>query len=92
MGVYCFKCREVFSSQSNLNRHLRRVHNQTNQVVSYAKECTLFQCEACKISFKKNAELRNHLEIKHHIKFEEELLSFESYEGKLLEGLSYFEF
>ena len=85
MGVFCFECNKVFSHQSNYNRHRREIHKLCDKVIiEYAYEVTMFKCEECRLSFKKNNYLRHHLSQKHNLNVDHfEVLSFNSYEGKL---------
>ncbi|CAG9768283.1 unnamed protein product [Ceutorhynchus assimilis] len=83
MGVHCFECDKVFSTQSNYNRHRSEVHGLDDKVIiEYACEVTMFKCEECGISFKKNENLRHHLVQKHNLLNIDhcEKLAFNSYE------------
>lgn len=83
MAVHCFHCEKVFSSQSNLNRHLSEKHNISNNIVPLEKKNN-FQCLNCDaiISFKNCNDLRMHLQEEHNIITETTELQFSSHEGK----------
>ena len=51
----CKYCSKVFSVTSNLNRHVRRVHEKPNCAVEKNVTCT-----KCQLSFRDNYQLRVH--------------------------------
>lgn len=86
MGVLCFICEKVFSNQSNINKHMRNVHNkQSPSIIEYEGSVGLFKClDGCNVSFKCNKDLRNHLQQKHSVYQEILTPTFTSYSGKHL--------
>lgn len=80
----CFICDNIFTSQSNLNRHSKNVHNITNIAISYNKSVFNYKCleELCNHSFRYNLDLIKHLKSKHSFKIEdEEIKTFANLEG-----------
>lgn len=88
MPVFCFKCEKVFSTQRNLNRHVREVHFDESQekldmTINYCLETHLFKClEGCDMSFKFNNHLRNHLKNVHFFEITNETLTFGKINGE----------
>lgn len=82
--VYCFYCENVYSKQSNLNRHLKEVHRvRTVSNVDYLYDVASFKClEGCEISFKHNIDLRNHLKNNHDIGCNLKELEFSTLDSK----------
>ncbi|XP_072394744.1 uncharacterized protein [Diabrotica undecimpunctata] len=83
MVVMCKECSKVYSSQSNLNRHLKEIHGLNAQIISYDKNMTSIKClEGCNISFRLRLELVGHLEDCHNFKMEREMYKFSTIEGQ----------
>ena len=83
MAVICKFCEKIFSSQSCLNRHVRKTHKiKEKQIVSYDWNIYNSKCFDCKCSFIQTVDLRNHLINVHNIKLETEELQFDSIVGK----------
>ncbi|XP_072395518.1 zinc finger transcription factor family protein 17-like [Diabrotica undecimpunctata] len=81
MVVMCKECSKVYSSQSNLNRHLKEIHGLNAQIIFYDKNVTSFKClEGCNISFRLRLELVRHLEDCHNFKMEREMYEFSTIE------------
>lgn len=77
MSFYCEKHDRLFSNKSNFNKHLRDQHNDNN--LPTRRSSTLF-CFLCDISFSKNTDRINHLELVHNKKIEVINLQFENLE------------
>lgn len=84
MPVMCKFCNKIFSRQFTINRHIREIHMEQVEPVSYAKERWGFKClEAnCDTSFQQGPFLIAHLEKVHELKFESEIIMFENMDGK----------
>lgn len=83
MAVLCKICEKVFSTQCNLNKHLKNTHNSKRNIVSYDKSICNFKCleKDCNSSFKQNSFLINHLCEKHNFHFEEDKFEFTNATG-----------
>lgn len=84
MGIFCFQCEQVFSTQSNLNKHRRLVHNTKDfEGIAYKNDVGMFKClDGCEISFKYYSDLRKHLEKSHGIVTEVLNEKFDTFDGK----------
>lgn len=69
----CYICDKTFSANSNLNRHLRKIHKENVQ-----SPFNNIKCALCPTQHPSSAMYRKHLEIHHMISVEFEELSFES--------------
>ncbi|XP_050314961.1 uncharacterized protein LOC126749334 [Anthonomus grandis grandis] len=80
MGVVCKYCEKLFSSQSNINKHIKNVHKLKASAVSYDKAVWNSKCmeSACNSSFQRNEDLVIHLRTEHNMFFETEDLFFTS--------------
>ncbi|VEN60288.1 unnamed protein product [Callosobruchus maculatus] len=75
----CILCKNHFSSQSNLNRHLGEKHGLPSEVVSYDGHMKSFKClEGCNLSFHNCSGLLYHLKNIHKISVEQEERQFSS--------------
>lgn len=81
MPVLCFECDKFFSTQFNLNKHLKNVHNKKSKWIEYGSE-TKYMCVECSLFFKFNGDLRKHLEHKHKFKNNVVHLQFKSFDGE----------
>ncbi|CAH1959176.1 unnamed protein product [Acanthoscelides obtectus] len=73
----CAFCRNNYSSQSNLNRHLREKHE--SEIVVCDEYGNSYKClEGCNFSFNRRGGLLYHLENTHHIPIEQEEMHFSS--------------
>lgn len=81
MPVLCFDCDKLFSTQFNLNKHLRNVHNKPSRCIEYRSE-TKYICVECSLFFKFNRDLRSHLEQKHNFENNIEFLQFKNVDGE----------
>ncbi|XP_072399070.1 uncharacterized protein [Diabrotica undecimpunctata] len=71
MAVMCKICKKILSSQSCLNRHNKKVHNQKKtEIISYELNVFNSKCFECAISFKFIKDLRTHLQDKHNVAIE----------------------
>lgn len=83
MPVLCFVCDKIFSTQSNLNKHSKRVHKRKPKIVSYDQSKWNYKCleSGCNSSFQRCIDLINHLTEDHHINMQSETMTFSSKEG-----------
>ncbi|CAH1103846.1 unnamed protein product [Psylliodes chrysocephalus] len=83
MSVICKYCNKLFTLQSNLNRHLKNVHNRTEtNIICYEYNIHSNKClEGCHASFINIMQLRQHFTQAHKIDFEEKTLNFGNIEG-----------
>ncbi|KAJ8909799.1 hypothetical protein NQ315_015319 [Exocentrus adspersus] len=72
MPVLCFVCEKIFSTQSNLNKHSKKVHKSKPKIVSYDQSKRDYKCleNECNSSFRNNIDFINHLSEDHHINIE----------------------
>nr|CAH7768361.1 unnamed protein product [Callosobruchus chinensis] len=86
----CTLCKNRYSSQSNLNRHLSEKHSLPSEVVIYDEHVKSFKClEGCNLSFHHRSGLLHHLEHIHKISVEQEERQFVSRDGIVLEHLKH---
>ncbi|KAK2578290.1 hypothetical protein KPH14_007655 [Odynerus spinipes] len=72
MSVFCFHCEKLFSTQSNLNRHIREVHLEENSDLtsSHSYETHNFKClEGCQISFRQFEDWLSKIELENSIQY-----------------------
>lgn len=88
MSVMCFICDKMFSTQSSYNRHVREVHRENEEPVSYStqdgKGTNLSNCclePGCNCAFKTIKDLVKHLQNVHLINFETECLAMDNING-----------
>ena len=67
----CYICDKVFSANSNLNRHLRKIHKENVQSPYNNVKCAL-----CDSIYSSSSIYNNHLEQDHKVKIEVEHLTF----------------
>jgi len=83
MPVMCRHCSKLYSTQRNLNRHLKESHGFESEVIAYDIQAKSFKClEGCNISFVLQAELVSHLMAKHNVTIEHVECQFASMESK----------
>ncbi|KAJ8932895.1 hypothetical protein NQ314_014376 [Rhamnusium bicolor] len=80
MSAMCKICEKEFSSQFNLNKHLKNVHKTKPVAVSYKKSVWSYKCEepSCNSSFYRNQGLIDHLLMCHNIEVESETRQFKT--------------
>lgn len=85
MAVICKFCEKIFSTQSNLNKHLRNVHKQEQKnIISYDYNFSNIKCLSCHCSFRFTCDLRYHLKLVHSQVIDEENMQFANANGKAL--------
>ncbi|KAJ8926541.1 hypothetical protein NQ314_021080 [Rhamnusium bicolor] len=79
MSAMCKIC-EKFSSQFNLNKHLKNVHENKPVAASYKKSVWSYKCEepSCNSSFYRNQGLIDRLLMCHNIEVESETRQFKT--------------
>lgn len=84
MDITCHSCQKSFSKRSNLNRHIREVHNLSTSAIAYEKEVWNYKCfeSNCNTSFQKSKGLIDHLQQKHNKHFEIEEIKLISQDGE----------
>ncbi|KAJ8927486.1 hypothetical protein NQ314_020049, partial [Rhamnusium bicolor] len=80
MSAMCKICEKEFSSQFNLNKHLKNVHKTKPVAVSYKKSVWSYKCEepSCNSSFHRNQGLIDYLLMCHSIEVESETRQFKT--------------
>ena len=84
MPGICLICEKLYSSQSNLNRHIQEVHRQVPEPISYgcdSKYNSRCMEPNCDNVFQNNKDLINHLHTFHLMKFETELILMDNMNG-----------
>lgn len=71
----CYICDKIFSANSNLNRHLRKIHQENVQSPYNNVKCAL-----CESVFSSSSIYNQHLEKDHKVSIEVEQLTFSSKE------------
>ncbi|KAJ8938919.1 hypothetical protein NQ314_011295 [Rhamnusium bicolor] len=81
MSAMCKICEKEFSSQFNLNKHLKNVHKTKPVAVSYKKSVWSYKCEepSCNSSFYRNQGLIDHLLMCHNMKLKVRLDNLRRY-------------
>lgn len=88
MPVICVKCSKNFCKQSILNRHVREVHEEAPDLVSYdtfaawSSRCLENDCGGV---FKNYRDLIDHLQIVHSMKFETQSYLFGNMNGMAIQ-------
>ncbi|CAG9766943.1 unnamed protein product [Ceutorhynchus assimilis] len=72
MPITCFRCGKCYSTQYNLNRHLKMFHGMND---------TEFVCVKCKFFYKYSEVLRQHLKTVHNFENMMEEWTFENYDA-----------
>lgn len=72
----CYICDKIFSANSNLNRHLRKIHQENVQSPYNNVKCAL-----CESVFSSSSIYNQHLEKDHKVQIEVEHLTFSSKES-----------
>lgn len=71
----CYICDKIFSANSNLNRHLRKIHQENVQSPYNNVKCAL-----CESVFSSSSTYNQHLEKDHQVRIDIEQLTFSSKE------------
>lgn len=69
----CVVCNKEFRSVSNRNKHMRRIHGATVELITPFRT---FSCPLCFVAFEANSFLINHFESDHGYTVEKEFLEF----------------
>ncbi|KAJ8950537.1 hypothetical protein NQ314_007846 [Rhamnusium bicolor] len=89
MSAMCKICEKEFSSQFNLNKHLKNGHKTKPVAVYYKKSVWSYKCEepSCNSSFYRNQGLIDHLLMCHNIEVESETRQFKALQGEIRDNI-----